>query len=120
MVFIAGVNIPENRLVKGALEKYFYGIGSNVSAKLCAKLSIHNAARVESLPPSKITALAQELSGMTLENDLRRKLREDIMRLRDMGAYRGRRHAQGLPVRGQNTKSQIKTARRLNKVERRG
>ncbi|KAI7288292.1 hypothetical protein KC352_g4417, partial [Hortaea werneckii] len=63
---------------------------------------------------------AAELSTMTLENDLRRQLQENIKRLRDMGTYRGRRHAMSLPVRGQNTRSQIMTARKLNRVERRG
>ncbi|KAI7301027.1 hypothetical protein KC315_g9699, partial [Hortaea werneckii] len=68
----------------------------------------------------QINDLAAELSTMTLENDLRRQLQENIKRLRDMGTYRGRRHAMSLPVRGQNTRSQIMTARKLNRVERRG
>ncbi|RDL41417.1 uncharacterized protein BP5553_01396 [Venustampulla echinocandica] len=51
-------------------------------------------------------ALNAELSSMTIETDLRRKVRENIKRLRDMGSYRGRRHAMGLPVRGQRTRSQ--------------
>jgi len=70
---------------------------------------------------------------MTIETDLRNSVRENIIRLRDMGSYRGRRHAMGLPVRGQRTRSQvcygpasrvllfannqqITTARKLNKV----
>jgi len=44
---------------------------------------------------------------MKIETDLRRQLRENIQRLRDMGSYRGRRHAMGLPVRGQRTRSQV-------------
>lgn len=55
---------------------------------------------------------------MTIESDLRRKVQDDIARLRDMGTYRGRRHAMGLPVRGQRTRSQILTARKYNKVVR--
>lgn len=47
-------------------------------------------------------------------------MRADIDRLREMGSYRGRRHAMSLPVRGQRTRTQIGTARKLNKVERRG
>jgi len=45
---------------------------------------------------------------MTIETDLRTSVRENIMRLRDMGSYRGRRHAMGLPVRGQRTRSQVR------------
>ncbi len=44
---------------------------------------------------------------MTIENDLRREMRENISRLKDMGAYRGKRHAQNLPVRGQRTRTQV-------------
>lgn len=57
---------------------------------------------------------------MTIENDARRIVQDNIRRLRDMGTYRGKRHAMGLPVRGQNTRSQIKTAQRLNRIDRRG
>lgn len=55
---------------------------------------------------------------MTIEGDLVRKVRGDISRLRDMGSYRGRRHAMGLPVRGQRTRTQVLTARKLNKIDR--
>ncbi|KAI5857877.1 hypothetical protein BZA05DRAFT_385138 [Tricharina praecox] len=119
MVFILGINIPENRVLKTALQN-FYGVGPSVASKLCAKLSIHKTAQVGTLGTSKTMVLADELSKMTIENDLRRQLKDDIKRLRDMGTYRGRRHAQGLPVRGQRTRTQINTARRLNRVERRG
>jgi hypothetical protein len=44
---------------------------------------------------------------MTIENDAKRKLKDNIRRLRDMGSYRGRRHAMGLPVRGQRTRTQV-------------
>jgi CTP:molybdopterin cytidylyltransferase MocA len=54
-----------------------------------------------------VSAITAELSELTIENDLRRKLRDNIRRLRDMGSYRGRRHAMGLPVRGQRTRSQV-------------
>ncbi len=57
---------------------------------------------------------------MTIENDARRIVQENIRRLRDMGTYRGKRHAMGLPARGQNTRGQIYTARKLNKIERYG
>lgn len=72
------------------------------------------------LPPKIVTALTAELSTMTIENDARRLVQDNIKRLRDMGTYRGRRHAMGLPVRGQQTRNQIATARKLNKVERHG
>ena len=57
---------------------------------------------------------------MKIENELRKEMRSNIARLRDMGTYRGRRHAMGYPVRGQRTRSQILTARKLNRTDRVG
>ena len=72
------------------------------------------------LPPKILTALTAELSTMTIESDARKLVQDNIKRLRDMGTYRGRRHAMGLPVRGQRTRNQTESAKRLNMVERRG
>lgn len=72
-----------------------------------SKFHIHQTAKIGALGDRQINDLAAELSTMTLENDLRRQLQENIKRLRDMGTYRGRRHAMSLPVRGQNTRSQV-------------
>ncbi|KAL9099706.1 MAG: hypothetical protein Q9163_004828, partial [Psora crenata] len=98
----------------------FYGVGPLVSAKLLARLSIHPTARLSSLSNQTVLDITAELSGMKIENDLRRELRDNIRRLRDMGAYRGRRHAMGMPVRGQRTRTQTSTAGRLNRIERKG
>ncbi|KAI2623290.1 ribosomal protein S13 [Hypoxylon sp. NC1633] len=114
-----GVNFHEKKLVKKALET-FYGLGPEASARLMAKYTIYPQARIGTIPPKTITSLTAELSTMTLENDARRIVQDNIKRLRDMGAYRGRRHAMGLPVRGQQTRNQIATARKLNKLERGG
>lgn len=73
-----------------------------------------------SLQPKTVTALTAELSTMIIENDARRIVQENIKRLRDMGTYRGRRHAMGLPVRGQRTRNQIETAKKLNRIDRYG
>jgi small subunit ribosomal protein S13 len=89
-----------------ALES-FYGIGKQHSTRLLAKFSIFPRARIGDLPNKTVNALTAELSTMTIETDLRRKLRDNIARLRDMGSYRGRRHAMGLPVRGQRTRTQV-------------
>jgi len=119
MVFILGVNFREYTLVKKALES-FYGIGPFVSARIMARHHIFPSARLRDLPGKQALDLTAELSKMTIENDLRRKLVENITRLRDMKSYRGMRHALGLPVRGQRTRSQNSTAVKLNRVDRRG
>ncbi|MCJ1350467.1 MAG: hypothetical protein MMC33_000448 [Icmadophila ericetorum] len=119
MVFLLGINFPEQRLASKALRS-FYGIGPITVPPLLSKFHIHPFAKLGSLTQKQVLDLTAELSTMTIENDLRRQLRDNIRRLRDMGSYRGRRHALGLPVRGQNTRTQTATATRLNQVERRG
>jgi small subunit ribosomal protein S13 len=85
----------------------FFGIGPIHSKRILSKLYIHPTARLSAISPSKILDLTAELSSMKIENDLRREIRDNIARLRDMGSYRGRRHAMGLPVRGQRTRTQV-------------
>ncbi|KAK3308723.1 uncharacterized protein B0T15DRAFT_116841 [Chaetomium strumarium] len=119
MVFIFGVNFHEQKLVKKALES-FYALGPQTSERILAKYYIHPRAKIGTLPPKTLTALTAELSTMTIEGDARRIIQDNIKRLRDMGTYRGRRHAMGLPVRGQRTKNQTETAKKLNRIERRG
>lgn len=73
-----------------------------------ARLYIHPTARMGSLASQQVLDINAQLASMTIENDLRREVRENIRRLRDMGSHRGRRHAMGLPVRGQRTRTQVR------------
>lgn len=72
-----------------------------------SKFHIHETARIGALGEKQINSLAGELAEMTLESDLRGQMQNNIKRLRDMGTYRGRRHAMSLPVRGQRTRTQV-------------
>ncbi|KEY67380.1 hypothetical protein S7711_07590 [Stachybotrys chartarum IBT 7711] len=117
MVFILGVNFHEAQLVRKALES-FYALGPSISSRVMAKYSIHKLAKVGSLPPKTVTSLTAELSQMRIEADAKKVMQDNIKRLRDIGSLRGRRHAMGLPVRGQRTRTQTATANKLNKVER--
>lgn len=105
-VFIHGSNFEPAALVARSLRS-FYGVGSLTCRNLMAKFHIHNTAKIGELGERQLNSLAAELGSMTLENDLRRQLVDNIKRLRDMGTYRGRRHAMGLPVRGQRTRTQV-------------
>lgn len=58
------------------------------------------------------------LNTLLIETDLRRSRQGDILHHRQIGTYRGRRHAMGMPVRGQNTRNNAQTAKRLNSVHR--
>ncbi|PUU82350.1 putative ribosomal protein S13 [Tuber borchii] len=115
MVNLYGVQIAENQLVHKALRSFF-GIGHNVADRICAKFSIHKTARISQLTQPKVTAISSEMTKMVIDTELKRKIGDNIMRLKDIGTYRGKRHAQGLPVRGQKTKKQIVSARRFNRV----
>ncbi|KIV78485.1 30S ribosomal protein S13 [Exophiala sideris] len=117
MVFILGVNFPEHRFVWRALETFF-GVGSHTRERIMSRFYLHDTIKVGELSQTQVLDLTAHLDSMKLENHLRRQIQQDIQRLRDTGTYRGRRHAMNLPVRGQNTRSQIKNARKLNKVER--
>lgn len=104
--------------MKSALQSFF-GIGPHSCSRILARFHFHDTMRVKELTTPQILELNAALDGMKIENDLRRQVLTDIERLRSTGTYRGRRHAMGLPVRGQNTRSQIKNAVKLNRVERR-
>ncbi|KAK0563548.1 hypothetical protein OC861_004734 [Tilletia horrida] len=72
------------------------------------------------LPPSQRPSPSSDpLRSLVLEADLRRQIRANIAHHRMVGSYVGRRHAAGLPVRGQRTRSNAQTARKLNRLERR-
>jgi len=58
------------------------------------------------------------LRNLKIETELRREIRENISHQRMIGSYVGRRHAMGLPVRGQNTQNNAKTAKKLNRIDR--
>jgi small subunit ribosomal protein S13 len=74
-----------------------------------ARHHLYPMMKVGALQNKQILDLTAELTGMKIENDLRREVRDNIARLRDMKAYRGVRHALGLPVRGQNTRTQVRS-----------
>lgn len=116
-VMILGVPFHEHKLVRKALTR-FYNLGPTTAAKIMAKYSIHNMARVGHLPAKIITSLTGELSTMTLDNDARRLLQDRIAMLKNINSYRGRRHAMHLPVRGQRARTQTETARKFNKLNR--
>ena len=101
-------------IAQRALES-FYGIGPKVSQGIMARHFIYPWAKVGALKNSEVLNLTADLSRMKIENDLRREVQEKIRRMKDMGSYRGRRHAMGLPVRGQRTRTQVRrsTRRRL-------
>ena len=93
-------------LIQKSLESFF-GIGHYTSSRLMARFYIHPTCKVRELGNKQVLDLTAALSEMKIENDLRRQVLDNIKRLKDTGTYRGKRHALGLPVRGQRTRSQV-------------
>jgi small subunit ribosomal protein S13 len=108
MARIAGVNVPLNKRVEVGLT-YIYGIGRSTSNKLLADAGISPDAKVRDLTEAEVTKLRDAVENLTVEGDLRRERSQNIKRLMEIGCYRGLRHRRGLPVRGQNTKTNART-----------
>ena len=109
MARISGVNIPLNKRVEVGLT-YIYGIGRSTSNELLAKLGIERDRKVRDLTEDEVVQLRDLIdSELTVEGDLRRERSQNIKRLQEIGCYRGLRHRRGLPVRGQNTKTNART-----------
>ena len=109
MARISGVNIPLNKRVEIGLT-YIYGIGRSTSNKLLAEVGVEPDRKVRDLTEDEVVKLREAIDNeLTVEGDLRRERSQNIKRLQEIGCYRGLRHRRGLPVRGQNTKTNART-----------
>jgi small subunit ribosomal protein S13 len=110
MARISGVNIPLNKRVEIGLT-YIYGIGRSTSNELLAQVGIEPDRKVRDLTEEEVVIRLREAidGGYTVEGDLRRERSQNIKRLQEIGSYRGLRHRRGLPVHGQNTKTNART-----------
>ena len=109
MARISGVNIPLNKRVEVGLT-YIYGIGRSASNKLLAEAGVEPDRKVRDLTEEEVVKLRDAIDrDFTVEGDLRRERSQAIKRLQEIGCYRGLRHRRGLPVRGQNTKTNART-----------
>ena len=109
MARIAGINIPQTKVVHVALT-YIYGIGKKFSNDICTKLSISKNKRVNSLTENEISKIREFIDkNYKVEGDLRREVSLNIKRLVDLATYKGSRHKKKLPVRGQRTHSNART-----------
>ena len=109
MARIAGVNIPQNKIVHVALQ-YIHGIGERFSSNICQKLNISKNKRVNSLTDEEVLKIREFIdANYKVEGDLRREVSVNIKRLVDLACYRGSRHKKKLPVRGQRTQCNART-----------
>ncbi len=111
MARIASVNLPNNKRVEAALP-YLYGIGPTLAVKILAQTNIDGNIRVKDLTEDQVNKLRRIIEDTyKVEGDLRREILTNIKRLKEIGSHRGSRHAKGLPVRGQRTKTNSRTIR---------
>lgn len=110
MARIAGINIPPHKHAEIGLTA-IYGVGRTTARKICEACGIEYSKKVKDLTDADLEKIRDFLNPMTLEGDLRRETTMNIKRLMDIGCYRGFRHRRGLPMRGQRTRTNARTAR---------
>ena len=116
MARIAGVDLPREKRVEIGLT-YLYGIGRATSNKILAQTGISPDVRVKDLDENDVAKLRAVIEKeYHVEGELRKEVSMNIKRLTEIGSYRGSRHRKGLPVRGQNTRTNTRTRKGPRKV----
>lgn len=111
MLRILGVNLPEEKRIEVALT-YLKGIGLHRSRKILDAVGIDPDTRGSQITPEQVSKIQKFIEGnYKVEGELNRILMMNVKRLKEIGCYRGTRHAKGLPVRGQRTKTNSRTVR---------
>ncbi|MGI8577031.1 MAG: 30S ribosomal protein S13 [Nocardioidaceae bacterium] len=109
MARLVGVDLPRDKRVEVALT-YIFGIGTTRAHELLAATGVSPDVRVHQLGDEELVKLRDYIeANFQVEGDLRREVTADIRRKVEIGTYQGRRHRQGLPVRGQRTKTNART-----------
>ena len=107
---IKGITIPENKQLEFGLP-ILYGIGRSNARSILLQVGVNPYKKPGEVNAAEEQAIRTEIEKRTLEGDLKRAVASNIKRLKDIKAYRGTRHARGLPVRGQRTKTNSRTRR---------
>ena len=109
MARIAGVDLPNEKRVEVGLT-YIFGIGPAISKNILDGTGVSPDTRCKDLNEQEVSKLREYIErNVKVEGDLRREVNMNIKRLIEIGSYRGIRHRRGLPVRGQNTKTNART-----------
>ena len=105
MVRIAGIDLPKTKRIEYALTK-IYGIGLSSSQNILKKANVDLNTRTNELSDENIISIREILQSKHLdESELKRKINLNIKRLSEINCYRGKRHREQLPLRGQRTRT---------------
>jgi len=115
-VRIVGVDLPQNKRGVIALT-YIYGLGRSSAAKILSKAGVSEDTKVKDWTDAEAARVREVIGNdYKVEGDLRSEVQMNIKRLMDIGCYRGIRHRNGLPVRGQSTKNNARTRKGRKKT----
>ena len=116
MARISGIDLPRDKRIEIALT-YIYGIGRKTASDIIKATGVNPDIRVKDLTEDDVSKLREYIDHhVKVEGDLVRETQYDIKRLIDIGCYRGIRHRNGLPVRGQSTKNNARTRKGRKKT----
>jgi small subunit ribosomal protein S13 len=112
---LLGITLPDNKNAQYGLTA-IYGIGPARALAILGEAKIDPYKKVKELTADEEAAIRKIIEDMKLEGNLKREIGQNIKRLKDIGSYRGMRHARGLPTRGQRTKTNSRTVRGNKRV----
>lgn len=113
MLYLYGANIPAHKKLRYALTS-IYGIGYQTASRICNELGFGEEIYVQDLTETHISKICQFIEqNYLIEGDLRKETHLNVNRFINISCYRGLRHSLGLPIRGQRTRSNASTQKRL-------
>ena len=113
---IVGVDIPNDKPIWIALT-YIHGVGRHVAEQIMKQCNIERDLKAGKLSEDEVSRISQMIvRDLMVEGQLRRRVSQNISRLKDIGCYRGVRHRRGMPVRGQQTQSNARTRKGKKKI----
>ncbi|HCD22899.1 MAG: 30S ribosomal protein S13 [Flavobacteriaceae bacterium] len=115
MARIAGVDLPKHKRGVIALT-YIFGVGNSRAKEILSTAKVSEDTKVSDWNDDEISAIRDAVSSYTIEGELRSETQLNIKRLMDIGCYRGIRHRNGLPLRGQRTKNNSRTRKGKRKT----
>ena len=115
MARIAGIDLPKNK--RGVIGlTYIFGIGKSRAKEILSRAQVNEDTKVSQWNDDEISRIREVVASYKIEGELRSEIQLNIKRLMDIGCYRGIRHRNGLPLRGQKTKNNSRTRKGKRKT----